>query len=118
MECRNQKIAISAVGALYASSIAVVAKAIHKAYAAHRDEQNHYPYTSAMEWREAAELLAPNTFAAEYCWRHWERIMRLPRRLAAPIGVSQPSAVPLAPASASPSVVVPISDQVWCANAA
>jgi len=38
-----------------------------------------------MEWREAADLFAPITPLAERSWREWERIMRLPRRLAEPI---------------------------------
>jgi hypothetical protein len=56
--------------------------------AAQRDEKNGFPLTAAMEWRKAAELLAPITPISERCWREWERIMRLPRRLAGPIGAS------------------------------
>jgi hypothetical protein len=54
--------------------------------AAQRDEKNGFPLTAAMEWRKAAELLAPITPISDRCWREWERIMRLPRRLAGPIG--------------------------------
>ena len=55
--------------------------------AAERDERNGFPLTAAMEWRKAAELLTPLAMASDRCWREWERIMRLPRRLAGPIGV-------------------------------
>src|SRR5262249_7122417 len=67
---------------------AILAKAFHFIRAARRDERNGFPYTAAMEWRNAAELLALNTRAVEYCWREWERIMQLPRRLAGPVSVS------------------------------
>jgi len=54
--------------------------------AARQDEKNGFPFTAAVEWHEAAELLAPITPMSDRCWREWERIMRLPRRLAGPIG--------------------------------
>ena len=60
--------------------------AVRYCLAAERDEQNGFPLTAAMEWRKAAELLAPITPICERCWREWERIMRLPRGLAGPIG--------------------------------
>jgi len=60
--------------------------ALRYRWAAHRDEKKGFPLTAAMEWREAAALFAPITPLAERCWREWERIMRLPRRLAEPIG--------------------------------
>jgi len=72
------------------SNIAVVAKAVCYASAAQIDERNSFRYTAAMEWQLAAGLFASNTLAAEYCWRQWERIMHLPRRLAGPIGASRP----------------------------
>jgi hypothetical protein len=53
--------------------------------AAESDERRGFPYTAAMEWRQAAELLAGVPAMAEQCWREWERLMRLPRRLAAPL---------------------------------
>jgi hypothetical protein len=83
--------AIAAVGAWWLSTIVVPAKAFHYGCAAERDERKGFPYTAAMEWRKAAELFAPNTRAAEYSWRQWERIMHLPRRLAGPIGISTQS---------------------------
>jgi hypothetical protein len=52
---------------------------------AQRDEKNGFPFTAAMGWRKAAELLAPITPMSDRCWREWERIMRLPRHLAGPI---------------------------------
>lgn len=48
----------------------------------------HFPYTAAMECRRAAELFGAKTLFAEYCWRQWERIMRLPRRFAVPLSDS------------------------------
>jgi hypothetical protein len=54
--------------------------------AATRDERNGYVITAALEWRTAAELMLPISSAADHCWRQWERIMHLPRRLAEPIG--------------------------------
>ncbi len=53
--------------------------------AAQRDERAGYNITAALEWRRAAELMAPIPAAADGCWLQWERIMRLPRRLAEPI---------------------------------
>jgi hypothetical protein len=69
--------------------VAILAEAFYCSRAARRDERNGFPHTAAMEWRNAAELLTPNTRAVEYCWREWERIMHLPRRLAGPASVSQ-----------------------------
>ena len=69
---------------------AILAKAFRCSRAARRDERNGFPCTAAMEWRHAAELFAPNPRAVEYCWREWERIMHLPRRLAGPASVSPP----------------------------
>jgi hypothetical protein len=59
-------------------------KAFHCSRAAQKEELNGFKYTAAMKWRNAAELFAPDTRAVEYCWRQWERIMQLPRRLAGP----------------------------------
>jgi hypothetical protein len=67
--------------------------------AAKHDEDSGFPYTAAMEWRNAAELFSLQILG-EYCWRQWERIMRLPRRLAEPINISQ-LRVPLKPISAA-----------------
>ncbi len=55
-------------------------------HAAQRDERDGYSNTAALEWRRAAELMAPIPPAADRCWLQWERIMHLPRRLAGPIG--------------------------------
>lgn len=60
--------------------------ALRYRWAAHRDEKKGFPLTAAREWCEAADLLAPIAPLAERCWREWERIMRLPRRMAEPIG--------------------------------
>ena len=59
--------------------MAILAEAFHCNRAARRDERNGFPRTAAMEWRNAADLFAPNTRAVEYCWREWERIMHLPQ---------------------------------------
>jgi hypothetical protein len=61
-----------------------LAKAFHCSRDAQREERNGFKYTAAMKWRNAAKLFAPDTQAVEYCWRQWERIMQLPRRLAGP----------------------------------
>jgi len=60
--------------------------ALRYRWAEQRDEKKGYPLTAATEWREAADLFAHITPLAERCWREWERIMHLPRRLAEPIG--------------------------------
>jgi hypothetical protein len=54
-------------------------------HAAQHDERHGYAITAALEWRRAAELMAPIPTAADRCWLQWERIMHLPRRLAGPI---------------------------------
>jgi hypothetical protein len=64
------------------------AKSVHYVCAAQRDERNGFPYTAAMEWRHAAELMGMNTLLGEYCLWQWERIMDLSRRLAASISFS------------------------------
>ncbi len=68
--------------------IAAFSSAIAMRYClgAQRDEKNGFPFTAAMGWRKAAELLAPITSMSDRCWLEWERIMRLPRYLAGPIG--------------------------------
>ena len=81
----NFKLAVTGVSAVCASSVGVLAKAMHYSHAARRDEQNGFCLTAAMEWRLAAELFGSNTFAANHYWRQWERIMHLPRKLASPI---------------------------------
>jgi hypothetical protein len=53
--------------------------------AAQRDEKKGFPFTAAVEWRKAAELLVPITRMSDRCWLEWERIMRLPRHLAGSI---------------------------------
>lgn len=83
--------AIAAIGAMWLS-VTVPAKALQYSCAAERDARNGFPYTAAMQWRKAAELFGPDTRAAEYFWRQWERVMHLPRRLAGPVGISQSGA--------------------------
>ena len=61
------------------------ALAMRYCLAAQRDEVSGFPFTAAVEWRKAAELLAPVTPMSDRCWLEWERIMRLPRHLAGPI---------------------------------
>lgn len=63
--------------------------AVRWCLAAERDEENGFSLTAAMEWRKAAELFGSSSPIADRCWREWERIMRLPRRLAGPIGDSE-----------------------------
>jgi hypothetical protein len=113
---RNQGIA--AIGAWWSANVVVLAKAFHYGCAAECDERKGFPHTAAMEWRNAAELLATNTRAAEYCWRQWERIMDLPRRLAVPVVDSQQAGFSLPPASAFRPVMAPALNQVSFVNAA
>ena len=79
-------------------------KAVYYVRAAQKDERNGFRYTAAMEWQLAAGLFASNTLAAEYCWRQWERIMHLPRRLAGAISDSQP-VLPQQPTSVTGSAI-------------
>jgi hypothetical protein len=58
-------------------SLFLPAKSVHYVCAAQRDERNGFPYTAAMEWRYAAELMGTNTSLGEYCLWQWERIMNL-----------------------------------------
>jgi hypothetical protein len=84
-------------------AIDVPARALAYCRAAERDEENGYRLTAAMQWRKAALLLAPVPAAAVECWRQWERIMHLPRRLARPI--------PSSPASVPGDTTLPASSQ-------
>jgi hypothetical protein len=109
--------AIAAIGAWWLSNVIIPAKAFHYSLDAVCDERNGFPYTAAMEWRQAADLFPGSTRAAEYFWRQWERIMHLPRQLAGPIGICCPTAssLPVAPA---PLPCKRTIDQVSFANAA
>ena len=99
MENRKaEKLVMTAIGIWWLQSIVVPLKALHLRRAAQRDERRGFRYTAAIEWRHAAELFAPSTMACEYCWRQWERIMLLPRRLAEPVGVPVTKVIPLKPA--------------------
>ena len=80
----NYKPAITAIGTWWLANIVVAAKALHYVCAAQHDEHKCFAYTAAMEWRDAAGLFS-SQMLAEYCWRQWERIMHLPRRLAGPL---------------------------------
>ena len=68
---------------------AMMAAAARYCWLARRDERHGFAYTAALEWRKAAEL-APFSAMADQCWREWERIMHLPRRLAGPIAEAEP----------------------------
>ena len=95
----------------------VAAKAFHYVWAAYRDELNGFPYTAAIEWREAAELLLPISLAAEYCWRQWERILHLPRQMAMPFQASGIVALPGNPGFTAQAETKPV-DPVLTATAA
>jgi hypothetical protein len=82
--------------------VVILAKALQYGRAAQRDEHNGFPYTAAMAWRHAAELFVSGSAAAVYCWRQWERIMHLPRRLAVPISSSRLLTFPLNATSERP----------------
>ena len=109
---KHEKLAIATVGASWLRNVIVLARACHYGCAAQRDERNGFACTAAMEWRHAAELFAPKTLAAEYCWRQWERIMHLPRRLADPVNVPATEAIAL-----KPPVTRPVLDQISLATA-
>ncbi len=79
------KFPVAAIRAWYFSNVAVVGVGIRYLRAAQRDERDGYGYTAAFEWRQAAEALVAYASTAEYCWRRWERLMRLPRQLAGPL---------------------------------
>ena len=104
MPRNSHKLAIAVVGAWWLTYVAAPAKAFHYGRAAQRDERDGFPCTAALEWRMAAELFTPKARAAEYCWRQWERIMHLPRRLAGPVDVSQAVAFSLQPSSVPPPI--------------
>lgn len=88
----NQKLAVAAIAAQWVASVNEIARAVSYIRAAHRDERDGFRYTAAIEWRHAAELFTWNTYAVEYCWREWERIMNLPRHFAVPIADPPPLA--------------------------
>jgi hypothetical protein len=104
---RNHKLAITSIRAWWLANVVANARAFHYACAAQHDERNGFPYAAAMEWREAAELLVANTLPAEYCWRQWERIMHLSRRLAGPVSFSGTTAFPSTPAPSSLAAAEP-----------
>lgn len=97
MKSRNNQTLAIRVSAHCLANLAFFVKAFHYACTAQEDERNRFPYAAAMEWRHAAELFGTNTPAADYCWRQWERIMQLPRRLAGPFELKVPAAVPAVP---------------------
>jgi hypothetical protein len=90
--------------------------AVRFGLAAQRDEQNGFPLTAAMEWRKAAELSDPIAPLTDRCWREWERIMRLPRRQAGPIGVAP--VVQLAPAERCSPMAADLGIEPTVASAA
>ncbi len=108
----NRNRAIATAGARCWTAAVVAAKAFHYCRAAVRDEHNRFPYTAAVEWREAAELFGTETSAAEYCWRQWERIMQLPRRLAGPIGDASMVTSVAKPVSATLPALKPAINQI------
>ena len=109
---------IAVLNAWWLSHIAGLVRAFQYGCAAEREVRDGFPYTAAMDWRKAAGLFPANTRAAGYCWRQWERIMQLPRRLAGPFGASPVRAVPPKSASTKLPAREPAIDQVSFANAA
>jgi hypothetical protein len=107
---KAKKLAMTTIGVWWLRN-SVLVKALHLRRAAQRDERHGFLYTAATEWRYAAELFGPNTLPSEYCWRQWERIMLLPRRLAEPLSVSVTNVVPLKAGSAKQPVIdqIPIA---------
>jgi hypothetical protein len=90
--------------------------AVSYCLAAERDEKNGYHFTAAFEWRKAAELTATIPPMADHCWKQWERIMNLPRRLAE----SMPSAelMPAGAPSTALSETLPVSEDGMLLSAA
>src|SRR6266849_70040 len=77
------------------STFGIPGRLLAKCQEARRDERNGFPFSAAMEWREAAGLCASISLLADFCWRKWERITHLPRQMATPIGTtSMPSFEP------------------------
>jgi len=107
------RLATATIGRWWLRSMVLPVKAFHYCREAQRDERNGFPYTAAMEWRNAAELFAPDTLAAEYCWGQWERIMHLPRWLAQPVDAS-----PVLAFSLKPSALQHVTAQVASTTAA
>jgi hypothetical protein len=66
--------------------------------AAEKDEKNGFPFTAAVEWQWAAECFGWLSLISDRCWREWERITHLPRRLASPIGEPEQVMLQYAPA--------------------
>lgn len=119
MKRRNtHKLAIATLGAWWLANVVAPTKAFHYGRAAQRDERKGFWYTAATEWRTAADLVGPKTRAAEYCWRQWERIMHLPRRLAGAVDVSQPVPISLQSSSAWRPAIGSAVDKISFANAA
>src|SRR6266496_2698725 len=73
------------IGRQIVEGAAGLTHAIKYCRAAQKEEKNGFAYTAAVEWQKAAEFLSPFPSLADRCWQQWERIMRLPRRLAGPI---------------------------------
>lgn len=101
---KQERLAFTKIGGWWMRNMVVLVRALHYGRAARRDERKGFPFTAAMEWHRAAELFLSGSFAAEYCWGQWERIVRLPRQLAGPVGSSRPVIVP--PNSARPELVL------------
>jgi hypothetical protein len=118
VKCRKNYRPAIAVAARWLSTVAIPAKAVQYGCAAERDERKCLPYTAAIQWRKAAELFPPDTRAAEYFWRQWERVMQLPRRLAGPIE-DPPSPARLELVHSAPQCVVakPADELSWPAAA-
>ncbi len=110
VKSRSYKRTVVTISTQLLSALAVTGKALHYTCAAHKDERKGFPLTAAMEWRQAAEHFAANTVAAEYCWRQWQRIMRMPRELAGPIGVPAAEAMRFAIKDPVPS---PLLRESW-----
>lgn len=110
MKCRKNYSLAMAIAARWVSNVAIPARAFQYGRAAERDERNGLPYTAAMQWRKAAELFPPETLAAEYFWRQWERVMHLPRRLADPVEDSPSTArLDMVPSAPQPLTAIPVN---------
>lgn len=92
---KHEKSVVAKIVGWWIRNMVARAKALNYGRAALCDERNGFPYTAAMEWRQAAELLGSGSVAAESCWWQWERIVHLPRQLAGSYSSSRRVTFPL-----------------------
>ncbi len=85
---------VATIGAWWLSNIILHAKAFHYGCAAYREEQNGFPIHGGDGVAQGGRTVITEHASGRVLRRQWERIMRLPRRLARPVGVSQQCCYP------------------------